>query len=244
VTTRLSISYLSRSIIQKRVKYILHLMQTIQTFSNMSPQFSCNLWVRFETQTFEPWVYTRKSKMSSDWLMLLWVVTLSIRRRKGRAFQICFHFYYAIIGVSYTQNPGIPKGAEKVVKLAIRRRKIRAFQICIHFYYAIIGVTFMELKMIEAFQWIPSSKIIKQNWSWFRFFGNQKFAGDWKFGLKGGPEALRNEIREILGSKRDETFLDHSFQSGTKYAFSTSLGAITSIRARRRCESSRRSARR
>jgi len=34
------------------------------------------------------------------------VVTLTIRRRKSRALQICIHFYCAIIGVSYTQNPG------------------------------------------------------------------------------------------------------------------------------------------
>jgi len=34
------------------------------------------------------------------------VVVLAIRRREIRAFQICTHFYCAIIGVSYTENPG------------------------------------------------------------------------------------------------------------------------------------------
>jgi len=50
-----------------------------------------------------------------------------------------------------------PKWAERVVALAIWR----AFQICIHFYCAIIGVSFTELKIIEAFVWVPLSKIIQ-----------------------------------------------------------------------------------
>jgi len=55
------------------------------------------------------------------------------------------HFYFAIIGVSYTKNPGYAlenlKRAERVVTLTIRRRKSRAFQLCFHFYCAIMGVS-------------------------------------------------------------------------------------------------------
>jgi len=37
--------------------------------------------------------------------------------------------------------------------------------------------------------------------------------------LKGGPEPLENEINKILGSKREDRFLDNFFRSGTKYLF-------------------------
>jgi len=108
-------------------------------------------------------------------------------RRKIRAFQICIHFYCTIIGVSHIGNPGNtlgnPKWAERVVVLAIRRRKIRAFQICIHFYCAIIGVSFSDLKIIQAFYWIPLSKI--KIVTYFVFCGNESiFNSDiqvWKF---------------------------------------------------------------
>jgi len=127
----------------------------------MSPLISCNSGFVLEPT---PWVYTRKSKKSWE---SHWVVALTIRRRKSRAFQICIHFYCATIGVSYTQleNPGYtlenPKWAERVVVPAIRRRKRSAFQLCIHFYCAIIGVSFTELKIMKAFRWIPLSKIIR-----------------------------------------------------------------------------------
>ena len=37
--------------------------------------------------------------------------------------------------------------------------------------------------------------------------------------FKGGPELLEKEIHEILGSKREDRFLDPFFGSGTKYQF-------------------------
>ena len=62
------------------------------------------------------WVYTRNPRRAER------VEAPIIRRKKIRAFEICTHFYYAIIGVSYTQHPGYtlenPKRAERVVALA------------------------------------------------------------------------------------------------------------------------------
>jgi len=45
VTTQLSILFLSESVIQKRFKFIAFDAQTIRTFPNMFPLFSCNFWV-------------------------------------------------------------------------------------------------------------------------------------------------------------------------------------------------------
>ena len=36
---------------------------------------------------------------------------------------------------------------------------------------------------------------------------------------KGGPEPLENEVKKILGSKREDRFSDNIFRSGTKYLF-------------------------
>jgi len=78
------------------------------------------------------------------------VTTLTTRRRKGRALQMCIHWHFccAIIEISYTKNPGYtlenPKWAERVATLTTRRRKGRAFQICTYFYCAIIGVSYTK----------------------------------------------------------------------------------------------------
>jgi len=92
------------------------------------------------------------------------IVVLAIECSKVKAFHIFIHFFCAIIGVSYTENPGFtlknPKWAERVVVLANRRRKCRAFQIWVHFYCAIIEVLYAELKIIKVRQWIWLSKRI------------------------------------------------------------------------------------
>jgi len=153
VTIQLSILFLS--VIQKRVMFIAFDAHNSDIFKYVS-----TIFMQFLGSFYNP--NLEDTVENPKWAER--VVTLTIRRRKGRDFLICIHFYCAIIGVSCTKNPGYalknPKWAERVVVLAIRHRKIRAFQTCIHFYCAIIGVSFTELMITKAFQWIPLSKMI------------------------------------------------------------------------------------
>ena len=79
---------------------ILLFMQTVQTFLNMPPPFSCDFWVtvRFMTQTLGIQSQIQNEQRE---------VALTIRRGKIRAFQICIHFYCTIIGSNIQKILGI-----------------------------------------------------------------------------------------------------------------------------------------
>jgi len=71
-----------------------HSTQKNKGFSNMYLLLLCDHWGLIYTKSG----YTLENPKWAER-----VVVLAIRRRKIRAFQICIHFYCAIIGVSFTE---------------------------------------------------------------------------------------------------------------------------------------------
>ena len=88
MTTQLSIWFLFESVIQKRVKFIAFDADNSDFFKYVS-----TIFMQFLGSFYNPNPeYTLENPKWAER-----VVTLTIRRRKSRAFQICIHFYCAII---------------------------------------------------------------------------------------------------------------------------------------------------